>query len=340
MPRQARNKAKAKQPTHRPIVRFDTFGTVKQVLAEVDAVIPRLFPKRAAGFKSNLKKLIRTHSEANKWDTIALTVSQGMARAELDAFIEGLGHHHGPIVIDPTARTPDHQTFDSPGLVRVNKERMVMVNEATDDVLVILHGLDHVSTERKMDLLQKTLIGIAAALGIAATQLGVAPDKNAESIKNLLKAQENLKKAREKLNKKKALEKKGKTADSDKKDDLDKDADDDISQEMFMSLALLAQLQRQLQEDPQLEYFLESIMLQIQRMPEKFDDLKVSYQPYEAAAMRLLNVQTGAYVAEPQFDPHQQPDNTPDPKLAAQPPDPHHHLHKYHSLHVPRLLPD
>src|ERR1043166_2707440 len=137
MPR-SRKEAKEIAPARRrPIVRFSTFGTVKQVLAEVDAVIPRLFPKRAAGFKTNLKKLIRLHSNANKWEYIALIVSQGMARRELDEFIGALDGHNGPIIIDPTARTPDHQTFDSQALVRTSKERMVMVNEATDDVLII-----------------------------------------------------------------------------------------------------------------------------------------------------------------------------------------------------------
>jgi hypothetical protein len=297
-------------------LRYDTYGRVPHVLHDVNTHIPKLFPERAPEIIDPLTNLIHRYG-AN--DIVALSVSYGRPREELEQFIDHTTQHDGPIIIDPTARTPHHQILESIELVRVNKERMIMINQSTDDLLVILYGLGDDDIFEKLELLKRRVAGLSNAVEEMEKQQ-FNKGANDAIRKNIVKARTHLRSAMNGLDRRLALASEGFERDS-----------DDFSQDMFLTMSLFTQLDQQI-DDPALQAMLNSLMWQVQSMPYHFGE-HVSFLPYETAALQLLNAQINherEHAKEEELAAKKDPDHKPTP-----PPVSHHH--RYHSLHLPKL---
>lgn len=130
-----------------PLLHFDVFGSIKHVLRELDLRVARIFPEATPAFLDNLKALVRRYADQNHWDIVAVSLSKGMARQLLDDIVKVPLPHSGPLVIDPTGHTSDHQLYEHDTALRSAHERLTRVNEVTGDILVIIFGVEEMTRE-------------------------------------------------------------------------------------------------------------------------------------------------------------------------------------------------
>lgn len=141
----------------RPLLRFDTFGHVDQVVHDIDVHVPHIFLDHSAQFVLSLKKLVKQTSSQFGWETVVLSVNQGMPREEMELFLSSIPDHRGPIVIDPTLQNPQNNFYEKTTDLKADSERLMMMCENSNDVLVILYGTDGISHLKTVQLLQARL---------------------------------------------------------------------------------------------------------------------------------------------------------------------------------------
>lgn len=138
-----------------PLLHFDVFGPVKHVLRELDLRVARIFPEATEAFLDNLKALVRRYADQNHWDIVAVSLSKGMARQLLDDIVKVPLPRSGPLIIDPTGHTSDHQLYEHDSALRSAHERLTRVNEITGDILVIIFGVEEMTREVLQDFLMR-----------------------------------------------------------------------------------------------------------------------------------------------------------------------------------------
>jgi hypothetical protein len=126
-----------------PIARFDTHGTVSHVLAEIDRYVPMVFGEEGENALNTLHKVVRHYAVNEQWTYVVLSLSTGMARQEVEALLERKLGHMGPLIIDPDASTETHQIFNSETEARLQKERIIQANEASEKILLVLYAVDN-----------------------------------------------------------------------------------------------------------------------------------------------------------------------------------------------------
>lgn len=141
----------------RPLLRFDSFGTPEQVLHDIEAHVPHIFTEHAAGFVLSLKKLVRQNANQFGWQYVVLSVNQGMPREEMDLLLSRMPKHRGPLVIDPTLLSPQNNFYEKTDELKADAERLMMMCENSNDVLVILYGTEGISHLKQVQLLQARL---------------------------------------------------------------------------------------------------------------------------------------------------------------------------------------
>ena len=120
-------------------------------------MVPIIFKGEDLSFIPTLKNTIRMHAHQHNWDVIVLSLSKGMARQELDVLLNHLPEHEGPIVIDATASTPEHDVVYNPTLLLARKERIMRMNDATGDVMIVLYGIDGLDAPMERKLLMRRM---------------------------------------------------------------------------------------------------------------------------------------------------------------------------------------
>ncbi len=155
---------------NQPIVHFDTFGTLKNVLRAIEVQVPFVFQDDTGKLAATIKDVVALYADQHNWDLVALSVSRGIARRELGDLVDRNVRHKGPIVIDPTGSTPEHQTFLGAGAIKACRERMVMANESSGDILIILYGLEQIDREVAQDLLMRRLRMMRATIDMMAEE--------------------------------------------------------------------------------------------------------------------------------------------------------------------------
>lgn len=150
------------KPSKSNPLHFDTFGTLHHVLEAIDHMVPVIFKGEDLSFIPTLKNTIRMHAFQHKWDVIVLSLSKGMARQELDVILNHLPEHQGPLVIDATASTPEHDVVYNENLLLARKERIMRLNDETGDVMIVLYGIDGLDApmERKLMMRRMHYMGI------------------------------------------------------------------------------------------------------------------------------------------------------------------------------------
>lgn len=146
-----------KQPDKKPPLHFDTFGSIDHVLQSIDRQVPIIFKGEDLSFIPSLKNNIRMHAHSHHWDVIVLSLSKGMARQELDILLNHLPDHEGPLVIDATASTPEHDVVYNNTLLLARKERIMRLNDETGDILVVLYGIDGLDAPMERKLLMRRM---------------------------------------------------------------------------------------------------------------------------------------------------------------------------------------
>ncbi|MBI3420268.1 MAG: hypothetical protein HY053_09065 [Proteobacteria bacterium] len=141
----------------RPLLRFDTFGPVEVVLHDIDKNVPHIFPQHDTSFTSTLKNMVRQYSNLHGWNTVVLSVNQGMPEEEMQNFLDHPPTHRGPVVIDPTLLAPQNNAYISIDELKADSDRLVGMCESRDDVLVILYGTDGIDHLKSIQLLQARL---------------------------------------------------------------------------------------------------------------------------------------------------------------------------------------
>ncbi|NDE90544.1 MAG: hypothetical protein EB059_05320 [Alphaproteobacteria bacterium] len=136
---------------------FDTFGNLHYVLDSIDRMVPKIFKGHDISFIASLKKNIRMHAEHNKWDMIVLSLSKHMARQEIDIILNHLPEHVGPLVIDATAQTPEHEVIYNETLLLSRKERIIRLNDETGDIMIVLYGVHGIDPPLERKLLMKRM---------------------------------------------------------------------------------------------------------------------------------------------------------------------------------------
>lgn len=125
---------------------------MEHVLHDADRLIPILFKGQDISFLSNVKETVREHTQEFKWKSIILNISMGMAREEMDTFINLNPPHVGPVVLDATAHTPEHEVFYDDALLVARKERLIRLNDTTKDVMYLLYGIHSLPTPLQLSL--------------------------------------------------------------------------------------------------------------------------------------------------------------------------------------------
>jgi hypothetical protein len=169
---------------------FDTFGGLEHVLDQIDKFVPLVFKNEDISFIPTLKTTIRTQAIANKWNVIVLSLSKGMAREEIDIILNHPPDNVGPLVIDATAQTPEHEVIYNDTLLLTRKERIIRLNNETSDVLVVLYGVHGLDTpvERKLMMRRMHYMGVTLDMLIERDEAVEAGAGEEGYIGNLQKA--------------------------------------------------------------------------------------------------------------------------------------------------------
>ena len=100
-------------------------------------------------------------------DEIVLDISRNMARHILNDLTQHPFPHKGGVFVDPTGSTPEHCFLENDRILKCDKEHMIQVNEATDDILIILFGVEGINeTSNEIGILQRhvRLMGVIFSL--------------------------------------------------------------------------------------------------------------------------------------------------------------------------------
>lgn len=277
----------------KPFLHFDAFGPLPRVLQAVEAHVPDIFPKEAPNFIHHLKELIEKYAREHGWEQIAVSLSKGLARAELDELIEKETPHTGPLIVDPTAHSPEHHVFTNASLLSARKERLVALNESTNDILIIIYGIESTDVHIQRALLMKRMriLGLSAEHASEELETGLVALKAAASPRFALsqKHAARLRRAREHL--KDAQKKMG--MGSEALADLD---NEDASANLFIALATLQALWQET-GDPELRATLNSISAQILSIPTHYENAGISFINYENMASQLIEIRQTSLLA-------------------------------------------
>jgi hypothetical protein len=140
-----------------PFPRFDSFGPAEAVLHDIEAGIPHIFPDQSAHLVFILKQMVRHHSAAQGWRVVALNVSQGMPAEEINDLLENPPLHQGPLIIDPALLHPHENIYSGTDEIRTDAGRLTALNQASDDIIAVLYGIDGMDHHKAAQLIQARL---------------------------------------------------------------------------------------------------------------------------------------------------------------------------------------
>jgi hypothetical protein len=273
-----------------PLSHFDVFGPLDHVLRAIDIHVPVIFADEAPHFIDSLKEVIKKHAATNNWQSMALSLSKGLARVELDALLEKEVPHVGAIIIDPTAHTPEHEVFKKPSLIDARKERLISLNEATNDVLIIFYGLETAQSDverlllmKRMRVLEQTLDAIDDANSDLRQVTGFKNRPlSMHAFRKLQTAKRHFKNAYHKM---------GQGHES--QIDLD---NDDQNADLFITLVALQNLIQNV-NDPATLQTLQGLLHQIQSMPYIFENSGVNFAAFEDTANTIMQNRSSVTLA-------------------------------------------
>lgn len=281
---------------------FDAIGRVPEVMRQIEMRVPEVFPGLDENFIPHLNSVIGQYAGKNGWDYVVVSLNKGLARQELDEFLERDIEHEGPIVIDPTASTIEHQVYPSRIRARIQKERLIQLNETTGDVMLILYGVDKIDNITKRELLMKRVRMIDASLDLIDRDIATA-DKARDSKVAYTQSQRI-------AQMKERLQRIGRYSDANLENNAMAETDMGISAELFVLLAQARMMMDSI-DDQQMMNALATIESQVRSMPADFVGIGVSYEPYERAAMQLMQQERQDQAELKQAPPVVQPAATP-----------------------------
>ncbi|MBY0429171.1 MAG: hypothetical protein K2Q32_08125 [Alphaproteobacteria bacterium] len=264
----AGHKSKAKKPLH-----FDTFGNVHHVLEAIDHMVPIIFKGEDLSFIPSLKNTIRMHAHEHHWDVIVLSLSKGMARQELDVLLNHLPEHEGPLVIDATASTPEHDVVYNENLLLSRKERIMRLNDETGDVMIVLYGIDGLDAPMERKLLMRRMHYMGVTLDMLLERNDdIEAGATEEAFTGTLQRA---------LSHIRSIYAHDKSEEGTSKNEA-------ISGTAFMALAALIMAFENTNAD-YLKERLAIIVNEVKELPEVFKALNLSYEPFVNAANQLQN---------------------------------------------------
>lgn len=254
---------------------YDTFGTVPTVERRLEVAIPRIFPENSENIMLVLKDNIEKYAQQNGWEFVVVSVSRGLARMEMEQFLENEIYHSGGIIIDPTASTPEHKVFEAQDHARIQKDRLIRLNEQQGDVMAIIYGVSKLDKTIKVHFLMRRLRMAEGVLelmlrDIEARHLGDRPLKLAHSQVAKLKEIQN------------RLKHLGRSQESIGSIENINDTDPTLGLELFALMAMHNQLHEAL-EDVHLREALDARLLQLTDIPHDFEELGLNYNAALAA---------------------------------------------------------
>lgn len=269
---------KSAHPSSKRPLHFDVFGSLEHVLASIDHMVPRVFKGEDLSFIPILKRTIRLHTLEHKWDIVVLSLSKGMAREELDVILNHLPEHEGPLIIDATASTPEHDVIYNQALLNSRKERIIRLNDETSDVMVVLYGIEGIDPpmERKLLMRRMHYMGVTLDLLIERNE-DIEGGANEEGITGTL--QQAMRHLR-----------------SIYAHDSSEEAQpvQETAGQAFMALSALVAAYKATQSEF-LKDRLEILASEIKELPLVFKTMNLSYEPLVNAANELQAKQVEAY---------------------------------------------
>lgn len=266
------------------VIRYDVHGPVSHVLRKIDQHLPHVFSHAPPNFIPSLKHLIKRHAAHNGWEVIALSLSQGLAREEMQNLLAHDIPHKGPIIVDPTAATPEHLTFENMKMARASMERVIMANDADNDILIIIYGLEGIDVEMERQLMLRRLRIMNSTCDMLRENFEWLDDLKDNPDRLEEKLQRALRMVRENL---------GKLLDyvegaERRRADFHPDHNAHASAEMFLALVHLREALEGT-TDPMLRLTLENVSMQIRHIPDNFVHADYSLVPYERMANELAS---------------------------------------------------
>jgi hypothetical protein len=159
----------------RPLLRFDAFGPVDVVLHQIDTGVPHIFPEQAMTFTVALKKMVRFYSHQYGWNTVVLSVNQGMPAEEMELFLKSTPAHRGGLVVDPSLNLSGNEVYPAYEDLKADSERLVLLCQSRDDVMAILYGTDGISHAETIRLIQARLAMMNMTFEMLETDLRADP---------------------------------------------------------------------------------------------------------------------------------------------------------------------
>ncbi len=246
------------------VLRFESFGDVDRVLKEAEMRVPVIFGEEGEKILPPLKATLKKYAVGQGWDQIALSLSQGMAQRELDELLEREIGHEGPLVIDPDARTEDHQVYASQTHAKLQKARLIRAAEVGNGILLVVYGINASNPA----MLQKLLMHRVRMAQLALEQI----DENDSGYRagHKLSAMEALLRRRVQMTLRRlktAHERLG----------AGEEFHEDAHGEMFLALAALLRIPT---HTPEAHEVIANLVQQLGMMPGDFVKIGVSYEPY------------------------------------------------------------
>lgn len=121
---------------------LDLVGTLEHVLAGLQRRTPEIFENVTQEFIDAVREMIVQQANVNQWTLVAVVLTQGLARQVLDDMLENPVPRTGPLVIDPAGNIPEYHLYNSESQLRSARDRLVGVNEAMSDIMVIIYGVE------------------------------------------------------------------------------------------------------------------------------------------------------------------------------------------------------
>ncbi|MDX1922257.1 MAG: hypothetical protein SFW65_03890 [Alphaproteobacteria bacterium] len=282
---------------------FDTFGSLNHVLESIDRMVPIIFKGEDLSFIPTLKTTIRLHAIQHKWDVIVLSLSKGMARQELDIILNHMPEHEGPLIVDATASTPEHEVVYNEALLLARKERILRLNDETGDIMVILYGIDGIDPPMERKLLMRRMHYMGTTLDMLLERNeDVEGGANEEGFTGALQ---------------RALSHIRSIYQHDKSEEAIAQSER-TSSAAFMALSSLILAYEFTQAD-YLKERLSIIINNFKELPEIFKGADLNYDPYVKAANELQNKQPELENKQPELQNKQPEARRPDNQLQNRP---------------------
>jgi hypothetical protein len=253
--------------TEKPLLRFETFGPVAKVIKEAEVNVPHVFGTAGEKILEPLKTVIMKYASNQAWGEMALSLSQGMAQRELDELLEREIGHEGPLVIDPSASTEEHQVYQSQTHAKLQKDRLIRANESTGDILTVMYGIDSTKREVQTRLLMHRVKMLQLTLEEAEEQdeglrkIRGMPGMSPAMKRRLSLMRRRLKTAHEGLG----------TVD---------DLNEDVHGELFLVLATIMNMGG---SGSVSSHVIQNLGYQLGLLPQQFNALGVSYEGFRQA---------------------------------------------------------